>query len=179
MCPSSGRGVCTPTATHSLVTLEETQGTATRSCLVQSTALPQHRHCSGKSSSPVGKQRECTEERARGAVPSRGDPQGIPNPWRTAYSRHRPRLPLPPCFSSQPACCPGSAASHCHPLQGRAQGPRQTSVQSQTPAALGQAWDVAPQLYQGRSEVHPALQHISKHSHNKIFFISSIPPSLL
>lgn len=56
-----GRGRARPTATHSLVTLGETQGTALRSCPVQSTAWPQHRHRAGNSSSAAGKQRGCAE----------------------------------------------------------------------------------------------------------------------
>lgn len=56
-----GRGRAHPTATHSLVTLGETQGTALRSCAVQSTAWPQHRHRAGNSSSAAGKQRGCAE----------------------------------------------------------------------------------------------------------------------
>ena len=129
-----------------------------------------------------------------GPVRRGGDPRGGEGrlaPGRTAYSRHHPHLPPPSCCSSQPACRPRSAASRCHPLQGREQGPpleapaaahghrcARTSVRSKTPAASGEGarshkalrWAPAPQLYQGRAEIHPGPWHVSKHSHNKIFF---------
>lgn len=48
-----------PCGTHSCVTLGDSLGTALRFCAVQSTALPQHRHCSGNISSTAGPEGMC------------------------------------------------------------------------------------------------------------------------
>lgn len=153
VCLSRGRRVRAPAATHILVTLEETQGTVARSCSVQSTALPQHRHRSGKSSSPVSKQRGFTGGRAQGARAGQGTPMGwgrMPSPGEDGLQQASPSsstsiLPLLAASMSPKTCSQPLSSTAGQSVGTTVRGTR-TSARSKNPGSLGRGCCIAQSL---------------------------------